>query len=49
MTPLRRFLLGGILALSLLAGGLHYAGVNEIVAFTSRSSERAFSPTIMPS
>ena len=33
MTPLRRFLLGGILALSLLAGGLHYAGVNEIVAF----------------
>ena len=33
MTTLRRFLLGGILALSLLAGGLHYAGVNEIVAF----------------
>jgi Ca2+:H+ antiporter len=33
VTPLRRFLLGGILALSLLAGGLHYAGVNEIVAF----------------
>jgi Ca2+:H+ antiporter len=33
VTTLRRFLLGGILALSLLAGGLHYAGVNEIVAF----------------
>jgi len=33
VTTLRWLLLGGILALSLLAGGLHYAGVNEIVAF----------------
>ena len=33
MTPLRRLLLGGILALSLVAGGLNYAGANEIVAF----------------
>ena len=33
MTPLRRFLLGGIAALCLLAGGLHYGGADEIVAF----------------
>ena len=33
MTPRRRLLLGGIAALCLLAGGLHYGGADEIVAF----------------
>ena len=34
MTSLRRFLLGGIAALCLLAGVLHYGGADAIVAFT---------------
>ena len=33
MTPRRRLLLGGIAALCLVAGGLHYGGADEIVAF----------------
>ena len=33
MTRRRRFLLGGIAALCLVAGGLHYGGADEIVAF----------------
>ena len=33
MTTRRRLLLGGIAALCLLAGGLHYGGADEIVAF----------------
>ena len=33
MTSLRRLALGGIAALCLLAGGLHFGGADEIVAF----------------
>jgi Ca2+:H+ antiporter len=33
VTPRRRLLLGGIAALCLVAGGLHYGGADEIVAF----------------
>jgi hypothetical protein len=33
VTPRRRLLLGGVAALCLVAGGLHYGGADEIVAF----------------